>query len=72
MLQRVKEYISIDSCVDNNKNLSELLSDEFLISLTPYGLPPHKLILKKGAIIAFSKRKLCNGENFRIKDFDEF
>ena len=21
---------------------------------------------------AFSKRKLCNGENFRIKDFDEF
>ena len=24
------------------------------------------------AFIAFSKRKLCNGENFRIKDFDEF
>ena len=23
-------------------------------------------------IFAFSKRKLCNGENFRIKDFDEF
>ena len=22
--------------------------------------------------IAFSKRKLCSGENFRIKDFDEF
>ena len=22
--------------------------------------------------IAFSKRKLCNGENFQIKDFDEF
>ena len=22
--------------------------------------------------IAFSKRKLCNGENFRIKDYDEF
>ena len=22
--------------------------------------------------IAFSKRKLCKGENFRIKDFDEF
>ena len=21
---------------------------------------------------AFSKRKLCNGENFRIKDFDYF
>ena len=24
------------------------------------------------SIFAFSKRKLCNGENFRIKDFDEF
>ena len=23
-------------------------------------------------VFAFSKRKLCNGENFRIKDFDEF
>ena len=23
-------------------------------------------------LFAFSKRKLCNGENFRIKDFDEF
>ena len=22
--------------------------------------------------LAFSKRKLCNGENFQIKDFDEF
>ena len=38
----VKEYISIDSCLDdNNKDLSELLSDEFLNSLTPNGLPPH-------------------------------
>ena len=25
-----------------------------------------------GRLFAFSKRKLCNGENFRIKDFDEF
>ena len=22
-------------------------------------------------VFAFSKRKLCNGDNFRIKDFDE-
>ena len=44
----VKEYISIDSCVDdNNKDLSELLPDEFLNSLTRNGLPPHKLIFKK-------------------------
>ena len=32
------------------------------------------MFLKVSNVIlyAFSKRKLCNGENFRIKDFDEF
>ena len=31
------------------------------------------VILKSEFVdIAFSKRKLCNGENFRIKVFDEF
>ena len=47
----VKEYISIDSCVDdNNKDLIELLSDEFLNSLTPNGLSPHKLMLKRALL----------------------
>ena len=30
-----------------------------------------KIALKSKERIAFSKRKVCNGENFRIKDFDE-
>ena len=39
--------LSIDSCIDdNNKDLSELLPDEFLNSLTTNGLPPHKRIIK--------------------------
>ena len=74
----VKEYISIDSCVDNNnKDLSELLPDEFLNSLTPNGLPPHKLILKKGAIIILLRNinlsdGLCNGTRLKVKELLQY
>ena len=50
-----------------------------LINAFPKQVPseqPIKEVLLQWQILsitfAFSKRKLCNGENFRIKDFDEF
>ncbi|XP_031778316.1 uncharacterized protein LOC116416074 [Nasonia vitripennis] len=42
----VREYLSVDSCQDDIK---QMLPIEFLNSLTPNGLPPHKLRLKVGA-----------------------
>ena len=74
----VKEYLSIDSCVDdNNKDLNKLLTDEFLNSLTPNGLTPHKLILKKGAIIILLRNinlsdGLCNGTRLKVKELLQY
>ena len=63
--------------MDNNKDLSELLPDEFLNSLTPNGLPPHKLILKKGSIIILLRNinlsdGLCNGTRLKVKELLQY
>ena len=46
-----KEYLNVDSAEDeNNENLNWILSLGFLNSLSPNGLPQHKLQFKIGAV----------------------
>ncbi|XP_073033758.1 uncharacterized protein [Primulina eburnea] len=57
-----KEYTSWDSVKDDNHNLFQ---EEFLNSLRPSGLPPHKIILKVGSPIMLLRNiapelGLCN------------
>ncbi|XP_073034937.1 uncharacterized protein [Primulina eburnea] len=58
-----KEYTSWDSVEDDNHNLFQ---EEFLNSLSPSGLPQHKIILKVGSPIMLLRNVapelgLCNG-----------
>lgn len=57
--------------------MTESMPTEFLNSLTPNGLPPHKLVLKKGAIVSCLRNLdidggLCNGTRMIIKDMKQF
>uniref|UniRef100_A0A914V1X4 ATP-dependent DNA helicase n=1 Tax=Plectus sambesii TaxID=2011161 RepID=A0A914V1X4_9BILA len=69
-LQRIpgpeKTYTSIDKVICENGEDPSEYPEEFLYSLTPTGMPPHKLILKVGAIVMLLrnlniKAGLCNG-----------
>ena len=67
------EYSSIDTAEDDNEqNLDVILPTKFLNSLTPNGLPPHKLKLKVDAIVILLKNLylnegLCNGTRLSVK-----
>lgn len=66
-------YISSDSIVDETEQERQNCPVEFLNSLNPSGMSPHKLRLKIGSIIMLlrnlnSKRGLCNGTRMIIKD----
>ena len=68
-----KEYINVDIVQDdNNFNLEEVLPTEFINSLTPNGLPQHKLQLKIGAIVILLRNInlndwLCNKTRLKIE-----
>ena len=54
-----------------------MLIDKFFNSLTSNGLPPHKLILKKGAIIILLRYinlsdELCNGTHLKVKELLQY
>ncbi|XP_012856955.1 PREDICTED: ATP-dependent DNA helicase PIF1-like [Erythranthe guttata] len=58
-----REYHSYDEAIDDTNNFYD---EEFLNSLTPNGLPPHKLLLKKNCPIILLRNLdpsngLCNG-----------
>ncbi|XP_073030705.1 uncharacterized protein [Primulina eburnea] len=65
-----KEYTSWDSVEDDNHNLFQ---EEFLNSLSPSGLPPHKIIFKVGSPIMLLRNVapelgLCNGTRLICHD----
>lgn len=58
---------------DERKEASDYYPTEFMNSLTPNGLPPHDLRLKKGAIVILIRNMniangLCNGTRLKIID----
>lgn len=61
-------YLSIDSIIDSDQTV--IYPVEFLNTLVPSGLRPHKLQLKVGAIIMILRNldppKLCNGTRLII------
>lgn len=73
-----KEYISIDSAEDeNNENYDTTLPVEFLNSLNPNGLPPHKLKLKIGMVVILLRNinlsnGLCNGTRLIITELKQY
>jgi ATP-dependent exoDNAse (exonuclease V) alpha subunit len=61
-----KIYLSADTAICDDQHEANNYTPEFLNSLTPSGMPPHKLHLKIGAIIMLLRnlnirRGLCNG-----------
>ena len=67
------EYLSIDTAEDDNEqNPDVILPIKFLNSLTPNGLPPHKLKLKIDAIVILLRNLnlnegLYNGTRLSVK-----
>ncbi len=61
-----KEYTSIDTIVSEDQEEINNFPLEFLNSLNPSGMPPHKLFLKVGSVVMLfrnlnQKKGLCNG-----------
>lgn len=70
-------YLSADSVEDNNLVNQNLYSSKFLNTLTPSGMPPHKLILKVGVPIILLRNinpteGLCNGTRLIIRRLQSY
>ncbi|KMQ95402.1 atp-dependent dna helicase pif1-like protein [Lasius niger] len=68
-----KEYLSIDSIMSDDPQEQLNFPTEFLNSVTPSGMPVHKLKIKVNAIVILlrnlnTKKGLCNGTRFIVTD----
>lgn len=71
-----KCYTSVDSIICDHPEEEMNYPTEFLNSLTPSGMPPHRLLLKVGAIVMLLRnlntlRGLCNGSRLVIEKLGE-
>ena len=62
---------SIDEMICDIGEDPSLFPHEYLNSLTPSGMPPHKLLLKVGVVVMLLrnldvKNGLCNGTRLRV------
>ncbi|XP_045456269.1 uncharacterized protein LOC123666107 [Melitaea cinxia] len=67
-------YYSVDTVLDTAEAVH--YPTEFLNSLVPPGIPPHKLILKVGSLVILLRNlnppKLCNGTRLKIVKLKNF
>ena len=68
-----RTYLSVDSVVTDDQHIRATVTTEFLNSMTPSGMPLHKLDLKVGATVILlrnlnPKKGLCNGTRLIIRD----
>ncbi|XP_062075122.1 uncharacterized protein LOC133779145 [Humulus lupulus] len=67
-----QRYYSVDETIDKTE---QSVMEDFLNTLTPNGLPPHELLLKKNCPIMLLRNinpseGLCNGTRFICRAFD--
>ncbi|GAA0187249.1 hypothetical protein LIER_34537 [Lithospermum erythrorhizon] len=70
---RERIYASFDEAIDDTHNY---YTEEFLNSMNPNGMPPHKLILKKNCPIMLLRNLdpadgMCNGMRLLCRDFKD-
>eukprot|EP00106_Octopus_bimaculoides_P001508 XP_014768950.1 PREDICTED: ATP-dependent DNA helicase PIF1-like [Octopus bimaculoides] len=74
--EALKTYLSTDPVSCNNEEKVQNYPFEFINSLTPSGMPPHRLNLKVGAIVMLLNnlsisQGLCNGTRMKVKRLHE-
>ncbi|KAK6023902.1 hypothetical protein OSTOST_10298 [Ostertagia ostertagi] len=72
-----KTYKSIDEAIYTEGQYNQLFQQEYINSLTPTGMPPHELHLKKGTIVMLLRNLdvtngLCNGTRLRVETLGRF
>ena len=72
----LKTYISADKVICDDEEEANNYPLEFANSLTPTGMPPHRLLLKKGAIVMLLRnldvtKGLCNGTRLIVHNLHE-
>ncbi|RCN35395.1 hypothetical protein ANCCAN_18746 [Ancylostoma caninum] len=75
--QDERVYRSIDESLHHEGSSGELYPMEYLNTLEPTGMPPHKLRLRKGAVVMLLRNLdvgngLCNGTRLRVETLGRY